>query len=200
MHHNEVIYEEYKLLSLLAEDSEYAFQLIYDRHRNRIYQTAIRYLKSPYLGQDVVQDVFLKLWFERKNLKTDKPVEAWLYTVAKNNILNRLKKIANEWKALDHLAHFTSNSTVPAFEKAESAEYSQLLNKAVSDLPDQQKKVFNLARKEKLTYIQIAEQLNISPLTVKTHMTRALQNIKSYFLKNGIEFLPSAVIFLIIFL
>lgn len=200
MHHNEVIYEEYKLLSLLAEDSEYAFQLIYDRHRNRIYQTAIRYLKSPYLGQEVVQDVFLKLWFERKNLKTDKPVEAWLYTVAKNNILNRLKKIANEWKALDHLAHFTSNSTVPAFEKAESAEYSQLLNKAVSDLPDQQKKVFNLARKEKLTYIQIAEQLNISPLTVKTHMTRALQNIKSYFLKNGIEFLPSAVIFLIIFL
>ncbi|MBS1654584.1 MAG: RNA polymerase sigma-70 factor, partial [Bacteroidetes bacterium] len=175
MHHNEVIYEEYKLLSLLAEDSEYAFQLIYDRHRNRIYQTAIRYLKSPYLGQEVVQDVFLKLWFERKNLKTDKPVEAWLYTVAKNNILNRLKKIANEWKALDHLAHFTSNSTVPAFEKAESAEYSQLLNKAVSDLPDQQKKVFNLARKEKLTYIQIAEQLNISPLTVKTHMTRALQ-------------------------
>jgi RNA polymerase sigma-70 factor (family 1) len=199
LHHNEVIYEEYKLLSLLAEDSEYAFQLIYDRHRNRIYQTAIRYLKSPYLGQEVVQDVFLKLWFERKNLKTDKPVEAWLYTVAKNNILNRLKKIANEWKALDHLAHFTSNSTVPAFEKSESAEYSQLLHKAISGLPDQQQKVFDLARKEKLTYIQIAEQLNISPLTVKTHMTRALQNIKTQFLKNGIELLPSAIIFSIIF-
>ena len=83
MHSDEIKYEESKLISLLAEDSEYAFQLLYDRHRKRIYQTALRYLKSPILSQEVVQDVFLKLWFNRRGLKADQPLEAWLYSVTK---------------------------------------------------------------------------------------------------------------------
>jgi len=200
LHHDSVKYEEFKLLTLLANNSEYAFQVIYDKHRKRIYQTAIQYLKSPSLGQEVVQDVFLKLWFERKNIDPGKPVEAWLYTVAKNNILNRLKKIANEWKALDLLAHSLTNQAPPASYKAESAEYNRLLMNAISILPEQQKKVFLLARTEKLTYIQISEKLNISPLTVKTHMTRALQHIRDYFRRYDMD-LPVTLSFLsIIFL
>ena len=201
MHHDSVKYEEYKLLTLLNNGSEYAFQMIYDQHRNRIYQTAVQYLKSPALGQEVVQDVFLKLWFERKNIQPDRPVEAWLYTVAKNNILNRLKKIANEWKALDTLAHSLILQSGPASEKAEMAEYNKLLHSAISNLPEQQKKVFTLARNEKLTYLQIGEKLNISPLTVKTHMTRALQHIREYFSKNDLNLpLNTIVVFSIIFL
>jgi DNA-directed RNA polymerase specialized sigma24 family protein len=73
-------FEESRLISLLNEDSEYAFQLIYDKHRNRIYQTAIKFLKSPIIAQDLVQDVFMKLWFERHKIEPSKPVEAWLYT------------------------------------------------------------------------------------------------------------------------
>jgi RNA polymerase sigma-70 factor (ECF subfamily) len=79
------------LIILLKEGSEYAFQLIYDKHRNRIYKTAIKFLKSPIIAQDVFQDVFLKLWFERSNIDENKPLEAWLYTVAKHNILNKLR-------------------------------------------------------------------------------------------------------------
>ena len=194
MHHDQFKYEGYKLLLLLAEDSEYAFQLIYDRHRNRIYHTAIRYLKSPGLGQEVVQDVFLKLWFERKNLKVDRPIEAWLYTVAKNNILNRLKKIAREWKALDYLAHFTATEVNPASEKIEDSEYRQALIRAIESLPEKQQKVFQLARQEGLTYIQIGERLNISPLTVKTHMTRALQQIRHFLQNQGIA-IPLLIFF-----
>ena len=103
-------YEESKLILLLADDSEYAFQLIFDRHRNRIYKTAIRFLKSPILAQEVVQDVFLKLWFSRKNMNATQPIEAWLHTVAKNNIINRLKKISNEWKAMTELPLITTYS------------------------------------------------------------------------------------------
>jgi RNA polymerase sigma-70 factor (ECF subfamily) len=198
LHHDQVKYEEFKLLSLLAEDSEYAFQLIYDRYRNRIYHIAIRYLKSPGMGQEVVQDVFLKLWFERKHLKPDRPIEAWLYTVAKNNILNRLKKVANEWKALDQMAHFTVTAVSLASEKIEHSEYRQVLIKAIESLPEKQQKVFHLARQEGLTYIQIGERLHISPLTVKTHMTRALHQIRSFLQNQGIEF-PLSIFLLIFF-
>jgi DNA-directed RNA polymerase specialized sigma24 family protein len=78
LHPTEQSYEEARLIALLADDSEYAFQLLFDRHRNRIYHTAIRYLKSPVLAQEVVQDVFLKLWFERRNIRQGLPLEAWL--------------------------------------------------------------------------------------------------------------------------
>lgn len=185
MDHNEQSYEEAKLITLLADDSEYAFQLLFDRHRNRIYHTAIRYLKSPVLAQEVVQDVFLKLWFERKNIRKNLPLEAWLFTIAKNNLLNRLKKLANEWKALNKLK-LTNNQSINSTEdKVQESQYNQLLQEAIQSLAEQQRKVFLLARKEHLTYIQIGEKLGISPLTVKTHMSRALENIKAYFASHG---------------
>lgn len=152
---------------------------MYDRYRNRIYHTAIRYLKSPVLAQETVQDVFLKLWLERKNLNPGQPVEAWLYTVAKNNLLNRIKRIAGEWKALHQLQLTSPTSESSAGDRVEDSQYQQLLQQALRELPPQQQKVFYLARQEHLTYLEIGERLGISPLTVKTHMARALSHIKA---------------------
>jgi RNA polymerase sigma-70 factor (ECF subfamily) len=194
---DEIKYEESKLIALLADDSEYAFQLLYDRHRKRIYQTALRYLKSPILAQEVVQDVFLKLWFNRKNLKTDQPVEAWLHTITKNNLLNRIKKIANEWKAIKGVSQVSEKSVDNIENDMQSAQYNELLQRAIDQLPEQQQKVFTLARYHQLTYVEIGERLDISPLTVKTHMSRALDSIKTFFADHGIIF--SAGIFLLLF-
>lgn len=193
MNNDQFKYEEFRLLSLLAEDSEYAFQLLYDRHRNRIYQTAVRFLKSPSLAQEVVQDVFMKLWYERRNLKPGHPLEAWLYTVAKNNILNRLKKIASEWKALDNLGQ-RPILTDPGSTRLEDTEYQNLLKQAVASLPPQQQKVFELIRMEKFSYLQVAEALKISPLTVKTHMSRSLRQIRQYLKEQGVD-LPLILLF-----
>ncbi len=190
-------YEESKLVLLLADDSEYAFQLLYDRHRNRIYKTAIRFLKSPILAQDVVQDVFMKLWFSRKNMNASQPIEAWLHTVAKNNIINRLKKLSNEWKALTELPFITTISNNATENSVQEAEYISILNHAISTLPEQQKKSFQMSRHENMTYIQIGEQLGLSPLTVKTHISRALLHIKSVLAEKGI--IISIVILTIIY-
>ncbi len=190
-------YEEGKLVSLLAEDSEYAFQLIYDRHRNRIYKTATRFLKSPILAQEVVQDVFLKLWFSRKNLNTNQPIEAWLQTVAKNNIINRLKKISNEWKAMNELPFITESQTNATANTVQDIEYTSILNDAINSLPEQQKKAFLMSRTDNLTYIQIGEKLQLSPLTVKTHISRALSHIRQELAAKGI--IISLVILTIIF-
>jgi RNA polymerase sigma-70 factor (family 1) len=179
-------FEEHKLIILLKEDSEYAFQLIFDKHRNRIYKTAIKFLKSPIIAQDVVQDVFLKLWFERNNLNENKSIEAWLYTVAKHNILNKLRKIANDWKAVDQYAHQITSEDNKTDHKLIDGQYQSHLSKAVSKLPEQQKLVFLLSRNDKLTYDQIGQKLGISPLTVKTHLSRALHFLKKELKTGGI--------------
>ena len=184
--YNQSHYEEHKLIMLLKEDSEYAFQLIFDKHRNRIYKTAIKFLKSPLFAQDVVQDVFLKLWFERKSINSSKPIEAWLYTVAKNNILNRLRKIAIEWKAVDHFknSQFQVDNTTDF--KLLDGDYQLILKNIIDQLPAQQRSVFLLSRFDKLTQEQIGQKLNISPLTVKTHLSRALFSIKKHLSSEGI--------------
>lgn len=182
-------YEEGKLISLLHEDSEYAFQLIYDKHRNRIYSTAIKFLKSPIIAQDVVQDVFLKLWFERASLDASKPIEAWLYTVAKNNILNKLRKLANDWKAIDHFSNHLLQKENLTENKLLEDEYKKSLEQALASLSEQQKTVFILSRYEKLSYQEIGQRMGISPLTVKTHLSRALYSIRKQFESSGILFL-----------
>ena len=93
MEQNENKYEDSKLVSLLADDSEYAFLLIYDRYRKRIYQIAPCYLRSSIIAQYVVQDVILNLWYHIKDFNIDKSIEEWIYTVAKNNLHSRIKKI-----------------------------------------------------------------------------------------------------------
>lgn len=188
-------YEEDKLISLLAEDSQYAFQLIYDRHRNRVYQTAIKYLKSPQLAQEVVQDVFLKLWFERRQLYRFSPLEAWIFTVARNNILNRLKRLAVEWKALNRLSVAETEAELSTAYKLEDAQYRELLQEVLNELPAQQRQVFDLARQEKMSYADIGQKLSLSPLTVKTHMARALQHIRRSLRRKGVE-IPLLFLFL----
>lgn len=190
-------YEESRLVALLAEGSEYAFQLIYDRHSNRVFKTATRFLKSQVLAQEVVQDVFLKLWLSRKTLKANQPIEAWLCTVAKNNIINRLKKVMNEWKLMNELPYITASDSNTTENSVQDAEYSTILQAAINSLPEQQKKAYLLSRNENLTYKQIGENLELSTLTVKTHISRAILHIKQVLASQGI--ILSVAIFSIIF-
>jgi RNA polymerase sigma-70 factor (family 1) len=189
LHLNEHKYEEHKLISLLNDGSEYAFQLIYDRYRNRIYKLAVRYLSSPVLAQEVVQDVFLKLWFERANIRKDSPVEGWLVVVSRNLLINQLKKIAKDWRAADAFRETIALAENPVFDKLKEKEYQAMLEEAIAGLSDKQREVYRLARNEQMSYLRIADQLNISPLTVKTHMARALEHIKSFLAEKGALFI-----------
>jgi RNA polymerase sigma factor (sigma-70 family) len=184
-----VTYDENKLLLLLSEDSSYAFQIIYDKHKNNIYQIALRTLKSPLLAQEVVQDVFLKLWFERKNAASFHSLENWLFIVAKNHMLNQLKKIAKEWQHFNTYTAETENQFELPNEDSEIDKlyYTQLHDKALDSLTQHQKNVYVLVRLKNLSYIQTANLLKISPLTVKKHMNRALLGIRKFIKNSGFK-------------
>jgi RNA polymerase sigma-70 factor (ECF subfamily) len=183
----EKCYEEATILKLLSQDSEYALQLVFDNHRNHIYKVALLYLKSPVLAEEVVQDVFIKLWFHRKSMPEIKCLEAWLHTVSKNLILNYLKKLSHEWTARKNLAQPQNEDN--ADFRVRYAESNQLLRNAINQLSEQQRTIYTLSRHHGLSHEEIAEKLSISPLTVKTHMARALNAIRSYFQQHG-EILP----------
>jgi RNA polymerase sigma-70 factor (family 1) len=193
------IYEHANVLNLLAQGSEYAFQLVFDSYKNRVYNLALTYLKSPVLAEEIVQDTFLKLWFQRQNLVGINSLEAWLLTVSKNLTINYLKKIAHEWGVKKDLIPGHEQIENSTDFKVRDAEFALLFQKALDILPTQQRTIYQLAREEGLTYELIGKKLSISPLTVKTHMARALASIRLFLKKHGGLFFSFLSFFLLIF-
>ncbi len=172
-------------MAMLSENSHAAFQLLFDRYKDHIYRVAMLYAKSPATAEEIVQEVFLKVWLNRNHLFLIRSFESWLYTVARNMILNHARRLATEWKVSVRYARQQTSQESTTDYKIRQAQYEELLRKALSKLPPQQATIFRMAKEDKLTYLQIALKLKISPFTVKTHLSRSLHTVKAYLKDHG---------------
>jgi RNA polymerase sigma-70 factor (ECF subfamily) len=185
---------EYELLLQAAQGDEKAFRLLFDHYWNNIYSVALTLTKSPTLSEEIVQDVFLKIWLKREQLPSVEKFDSFLFTVAKNHIYNELRKKTIEQPFVEHLEqHFLESSALPE-QMMLLKETKQLIDRAVQQLPDQQRLVFELSRNEGLDYNTIADQLGISRSTVKNHMTKALQFLRQYLNVHRGELVLAAII------
>lgn len=189
------ILEDHEVLLFVQKGDQFAFEVLYNRFRPQVYHTAFQFLKSSDLAKEVVQDVFLKIWLDRENLDTVLSIKAWIYKLSKNIILNKIKRLAIESKAKEYFKIHYSDEDFVTMQVLENREYHLLIQEAIHSLPVQQRKVFELAKYEKLSYEAIAKELELSPLTVKTHMARALSNLRTKLLKIGVE-IPIFLFFL----
>jgi RNA polymerase sigma-70 factor (family 1) len=171
------LHDETKLLELLAQGREFAFTQLFDHYHSRIYRSALKFLRSQELAEEIVQEVFLKVWQKREELLHVRNFNAYLFTMARNLIFDNIKKIATEAALHREFAYglVHENSTEKLMLER---QYEQLLNAAVEQLPPKQKQIFLLSKTEGLSHEVIAKQLSISRLTVKTHMAKALQSIR----------------------
>jgi RNA polymerase sigma-70 factor (ECF subfamily) len=170
-------YDEKEVLELLGQGSEYAFTQLFDHYNGQILNAALRFLKSRELAEEVVQEVFLKVWVKREEMVKAVNFEGYLFTMARNQVFDGIKLLAKETTTKKEFARGVGQvggTDHPLIEK----QYQELLLEAVDLLPPQQKQIFNLAKIEGLSHQAIAEQLHISRLTVKTHMAKALQSIR----------------------
>jgi RNA polymerase sigma-70 factor (ECF subfamily) len=168
-----------QILHLLSQGSEYAFTQVFDHYRGIVYGTALKYLKSESASEEIVQDIFLKLWTKRAELPNVQNFNGFLFTMARNAILDKLRRLANEKTAqtiLSKQQSFTDNTDHRVLDN----QYQQILEQAIDQLSPQQKQVFRLAKVEGYSYKEIAEELGISVLTVKVHMNKALQSLRDY--------------------
>jgi RNA polymerase sigma-70 factor (family 1) len=179
--------EERKMLESLAQGSTEAFTHFFDLYRRRVFTVALKFLKSRELAEEVVQDVFLKVWRRREELARILNFEAYLFTMARHQIFDSLRDLAEETKAKQEFVHdIRSASTTD--QLVVERQYEEILQSVVNLLPPQQKQIFHLAKREGLSHQAIAEQLKISRLTVKAHMAKALQTIRQTFQHHIITF------------
>jgi RNA polymerase sigma-70 factor (ECF subfamily) len=181
-------YNEYELLEQLKAGSEKAFTQLFHHYRGTVYGVAFKFLKSPVLAEEIVQDVFLKLWLKRAELDAVKRLNAYLFVMARNFIFDRLKKLSYETAGQ---ASLSKNEP-----SADDTEYlvrqhqcQQLLQEAIELLPPQQKQVYNFVKIDGLSHEMIAERMQLSKHTVKKHMAMALQAIRKY-LDTRLHYFP----------
>lgn len=175
-------------LSRIAEGDQNAFSLLFDRYKGPIYSTILRLTDSPEVAEEVLQDVFLKIWIRRGDLSGIKHFAPYLHTIAKRDAYRALKALATEKKTTrggigenEERLHYHLDLEQEINQK----EYEALLIKAIAHLPQRQQQTFLLIRKEGLKREAAADIMHISPETIKYHLEEAMRKIRAFFLANG---------------
>jgi RNA polymerase sigma-70 factor (family 1) len=177
--------DEIELLEQLQKGDTEAYLALYQRYHVLVYQWALKLVKIPQLAEDLVQDVFLKVWQIRERLNPQQSFPAFIYRIARNKAFNLLKKISSDDDLRLRVMTELSTTAESAENKLVWQQYEQLLKNAIEQLPQQRQKVFKLCRQQGKTYDEAAAELGISRNTVKEHMVMAVKNIKEYFYKYG---------------
>lgn len=178
---------ESELIVGLTRSDHSSFQLLFDYYSEPLFMFALSYLKSKDTAEDLVQEVFLKIWNNRKSLRTDTCFRSYLFTIALNSIYKHLKKLAklNEFKH-DLLIDFSDSET----DLNDHPDYQTLidkLNELVSRMPERRRQVFTKKKFDGKSLKEIAEELDITPKTVEFHITEAMKFLKKEFEKFRVE-------------
>lgn len=174
---------------------EKAFEMIYNRHHRSVYAYLLGLVKNPEIAEDLVHEVFMKLWIIRETLIVHTSVSSYIYRIAHNKAIDVLKQSATDRalrkKILDHL-----QPSVIALEysSGQFEQYEALLEEALATLPSQRRKVFVLCRQQNKSYREAALEMGISYNTVKEHMAKALHSLRLFLQQRGVISLSSFLI------
>ena len=176
--------EDEQLFILVEQGNEQAFKLVYEKYRRLLYVLAYRYLMDKDRAEDAIQDVFVKLWEYRERLNIGISLRNFLFTMVKNHVLNVIR---NENLAIEkqyEIAQRTPEYEDDLVEKLEKREQMELFYEMLDKLPPQQKAICKLKVEEELSAKEIAERMNLSVNTIKTHYAEALKAIRRQLVKK----------------
>lgn len=166
----------------MANGDEHAFSELFNTHHQLLGAHIFRITDSVELAEEVVQDVFLKIWMSRETLTTVQNFRAYLFVISKNHALNCLRKVAKE-----RIHQKTLEENILPFATEENPGldgYYSLLDEAIDHLPPQQQKVYLLSRHNRLKYDEIASQMGLSRETVKKYLQGATHSITAFVQSN----------------
>lgn len=152
-----------------------AFENYYKEHYKSFFLIACKYLKDSTLAEEVVNDVFIKIWEDGNKISLEVSLKSYIYKAVINRSINMLQKIKKDQKLQEDLCFIFDKSY--ELMKIEENELAIRLYTAIDNLPEQCRKVFEMSRFEGLKQQEIADRLGISIKTVKNHITHALKEL-----------------------
>ena len=176
-----MLHDERMLLRQIAKGDAKAFKAIFDTYRSRLYYYIFGFVKSGQVAEELVMDVFMKLWTGREMIAQIENFDGFLFRVAHNKTIDFLRSAAKDpnfrellWEEMQLVSDAGADNVLI------SHEYEEKVREAIALLSPQRKKVYQLSREMDLTHEEIAIQLNLSKSTVNNHLVEARQFIRRY--------------------
>ncbi len=161
----------------IRKGDTYAYECLFKEFYENLVNFAFQYVKDIQIAENLVQDVFLKIWNRREKLKIISNVKSYLFTSVKNHALNFLQREKVRFEPLDEAE--TKEYLKNPFEELEEKEILSKVHDSIEELPEKCRITYKLFIHNEFSYSEIAEIQNVSVNTVKTHMFRAVKTLRS---------------------
>lgn len=195
---SDTTYNERETLSLLRDGNARAFEAIYQRHKRTLATNVLALVKSEILAEEILQEVFLRVWRHRERIDIDKPFEHYLNTIGRNLVYDTFRKLVRDKQLANELQTSQTESYLHVEEALLKAENRQLLHAAIEKLPPQRKKVYTRFVIEEKSYKEISEELGISKATINEHIQLANRAIMLFFKQSGNHWIEIVLITLLL--
>jgi len=175
-----------KIIHRLKNDDKSAVDELFGYYYPRLYHFSKSILKIEDGIDDILQEVFVKIWLNRYKIGNPDTFNAWIFTITKNEVLNLIRNNLKDQTFKDELF---LRSVAEEYQTQNFIEFEEIkagIDKIVTSLPEKRQQVFILSRTEGFSNKEIAQQLNISEKTVEDHITHAIKYIKNSMKEMGI--------------
>lgn len=181
----EKIYDEQLLLQQIAERDENAFKLLFDLYRDRLLHYIYGIIKSKEVAEEIVMDVFLKIWLGKELVNQIENFDAFLFRVAYNKSIDFLRSAARDPKLRDLVWNeMQVAGGMNADQQVITREYEKKLREAIGQLSPQRRLVYQMSREKGFSHLDIARQLQLSKHTVSNHIVESQRFIRSYLIRH----------------
>lgn len=168
-----------RLFEWIKEDDESAFEILFKKYFGRLCDYARTFVKSTEAAEEIVQEMFIRLWENRSTIQIDASVKSYLFRSVHNSAINQIKRHMAESQRMEEYFEFIRNHfDQTKLEQLISSDYESQFRRSLETLPQQCREVFLLSREQGMNYSQIAESLHLSVNSVKTQMKRALKKLR----------------------
>ena len=176
----------HKILSALAQDDEASLEKLFNHYYPRLFNFSKSILKLEDGIDDILQEVFVKIWKNRKNISSAATFNSYIFIITRNLLLNELRRQLSFQNTKEEVKRLSLANEYSLSEQIDYQELKEKIDAFVEELPDRQKEVFLLSRSEGLSHKEIAEKLGIKPKTVEYHITLAVRCLKEKITGIGI--------------
>ena len=167
------------LVKALKEGNQLAFSIVYKTYAAQTFSLAFKYLLSKELAEDAVQNLFLKLWLKKEEIDETKPINRYLFTMLKNDLLNTLRDSKKNIYLLEDCLSMVLELEDNSQNENLKQEQMNIIQQALEQLSPQRGKVFEMKVSGKYSNQEIADKLNLSINTIKFQYSQSLKQIRS---------------------
>lgn len=175
--------DEKELLVQLRKGNEDAFDFFYQKHSAQIFRKLYKMTRVSSISEELLQDVFVKIWEKRHLIDPEKSFKSYLFQIAQNLVYDLYRKVARDERLQSEIKKSFVEIQYLTEEGIHLKDTQQIISQAIDALPPQQKLVFTLCKIEGKSYDEVSTALGVSTSTINGHIVKATKSIKRYMFK-----------------